>query len=83
MMIFFEWFDAHCAWIYNNMCIFNAMFFGNAELPLPAAMLKCLLMAVWLFLIFAAPLFIVIRGVGYIIGGWIGALPAFFYRDDD
>ena len=83
MMIFFEWFDAHCAWIYNNMCMFNTIFFDNTELPLPAAMLKCLLMSIWYFMIIAAPAWLIIRGVGYIIGGWIGALPAIFFHGDD
>ena len=82
-MCLFHWFDAHCAWIYNNMCIFNWMFPCHGEAPLGVWILKCVLMGLWYFLIIAAPLAIIIRGVGYIIGGWTGMLPAFFVDDDD
>ena len=82
MMCLFEWFDAHCAWIYNNMCIFNWMF-SDKEAPMIVAVLKIIFEGVWFTLIIAAPLVIIVRGVGYAIGGWIGALPACFVDDDD
>ena len=81
-MYLFHWFDAHCAWIYNNMCIFRWMF-SDAETSFGAAILKCLLQSVWFVIIIYAPLLIILRGVGYIIGGWTGWLPAFFFKDDD
>ena len=81
-MYLFNWFDAHCAWIYNNMCIFNWMF-PCREGPFGVWILKCILMGLWYFLIGAAPLAIIVRGVGYIIGGWTGMLPAFFVDDDN
>ena len=82
MMCLFEWFDAHCGWIYNNMCIFNWMF-SDVEMGVGGQILKCLLLSVWYMVIIIAPLAIIIRGVGYIIGGWTGWLPAFFVEDDD
>ena len=81
-MSLFYWFDANCAWIYNNMCIFRWMFF-DAEMEVGGIILKCLLQSVWFMIIIFAPLLIILRGVGYIIGGWTGSLPAFFVDDDD
>ena len=82
MMSIFQWFDANCAWIYNNTNIFTWMFTG-VEMGVGGMILKCLLMSVWFMLIIMAPVMIIIRGVGYIIGGWTGMLPAFFVDDDD
>ena len=83
IMWIFNWFDANCAWIYNNMCIFNWMWPFYDEAPVGGQILKCILMGFWYFFIVIAPLVIVVRGVGYIIGGWTGMLPAFFVDDDD
>ena len=83
MMFIFNWFDAHCGWIYNNTNIMTWMFSNGAEMGIGGMILKCLLMSLWYTLIGAAPLAIIIRGVGYIIGGWTGLLPAFFVDDDD
>ena len=82
MMSIFQWFDANCAWIYNNTNIFNWMF-TDVEMGVGGMILKCLLMSVWFMLILLAPLAIIVRGIGYIIGGWTGMLPSTFVEDDD
>ena len=83
MMSIFHWFDANCAWIYNNTNIFNSMFFNNSELPGGMVALKIIIMAFWYFMILVVPLIIIVRGVGYMIGGWTGCLPATFVDNDD
>ncbi len=81
MMGIYHWFDANCSWIYNNTNIFQSMFFNNHEMPIGMMILKCIIMGLWYFMIFVLPLFICVRGFGYIIGGWIGRLPAFFIEE--
>ena len=83
MMNIFRWFDAHCAWIYNNTNVLQSMLFGNHELPVPMMLLKCVVMGIWYFAIIILPLIIIARGVGYIIGGWTGTLHARFVDNDD
>lgn len=81
-MWLFRWFDANCSWIYNNTNIFTWMFI-EGEAPFGCWVLKCIVMSIWYFVIILAPLFIVVRGIGYIISSWIGAIPAIFVKDDD
>ena len=80
-MWLFQWFDAHCSWIYNNTNIFTWMFI-EGEAPFGCWILKCILMSIWYTVIALAPILIVLRGVGYCIGGWTGMLPSFFVNDD-
>ena len=83
MMSIFYWFDTNCAWIYNNTNVFQTMFFGNCEMPGGMMALKCIIMGIWYFVMILLPLIILVRGVGYIIGGWTGCLPATFVDADD
>ena len=57
--------------------------FIEGEAPFGCWILKCIVMSIWYIVIILAPLFLVVRGIGYIIGSWIGALPAIFVKDND
>ena len=83
MMSIFQWFDANCDFIYRNTNVFNTMFFGNVEMAGGMMALKCIIMGIWYFVMILLPLIIIARGVGYIIGGWTGALHARFVDNDD